>query len=210
MAFCLRWPIFATIDTCFALPDGMFGSATMFAFFFITMLGNGTSHSFVVFGSVWEANFRVFQWLLLFRAVFRSLGLLVFLTLEKLLFRLDPGEGDQYRLLFRLSERPLWLFWETRLSVHDDLATASWILVERLRTNSVKVSRGVSVLILLTTKVCIFKHSISIKEWASSVACSALSASVGFALRTSDRTDVLDKPAVKMVCKISFRTTSTW
>ena len=181
----------------------------MFAFFFITTLRTGTLVSCVVFGVIWEANFRVIFLTVAVSGGVPLVGLIGFFKVGKLLLRLGPGERERYRLLSWLSERSPWLFWETFLSVRDDLATASWISVRRLRTNSVKVSREVSVLILLTPEVCNFTPSISRKEWVSTAACSAASASAGFALRTSHRTVGLDKPAIKVVRRISFRTAST-
>ena len=47
------------------------------------------------------------------------------MKLEKLLLRLGLGEENRYRLLFRMSQRSVSLFWEGYLSVRDDVAAAS-------------------------------------------------------------------------------------
>ena len=71
----------------------------------------------------------------------------------------------------------------------------------RLRTNSVKVPRGVSVLLLLAPEVCVFEPSFSRREHVSKAACSAASACAAFALRTSDPTVGLNKTAKRWLWK---------
>ena len=102
-----------------------------------------------------NCNQKFSCWLRSLRKIVPFLHWLEFLKILKFLCHFRPDKTNRYRLI-PLTGWSLRRCWEAFLSPRDARNIAFCNSVRRVWTNSVKVSRTVLVLMLLTTEVCTF------------------------------------------------------